>query len=54
MDNSFLPENYLLSTRMSEKLYFDFAQAMPLFDYHCHIPPAEISLNRRFENLTQI
>ena len=24
MDNSFLPENYLLSTRMSEKLYFEF------------------------------
>ena len=43
MDQSFLPENYLLSTRMSEKLYFEFAQAMPLFDYHCHIPPAEIA-----------
>ncbi len=54
MDNSFLPENYLLSTRMSEKLYFEFAQAMPLFDYHCHIPPADIADNRRFENLTQI
>ena len=54
MDKSFLPENFLLSTPTSEKLYFEFAQAMPLFDYHCHIPPADIAQNRRFENLTQI
>jgi len=54
MDNSFLPENFLLSTRTSEKLYFELAQALPLFDYHCHIPPAEIAANRRFENLTRI
>jgi glucuronate isomerase len=54
MDPSFLPENYLLSTRTSEKLYFEIAQALPLFDYHCHIPPAEIADNRRFENLTRI
>ena len=54
MDTSFLPENFLLSTPTSEKLYFEFAQALPLFDYHCHIPPADIAHNRRFENLTQI
>ena len=54
MDQSFLPENFLLSTPTSEKLYFEFAQPQPLFDYHCHIPPAEIAQNRRFENLTRI
>jgi glucuronate isomerase len=54
MDNAFLPENFLLSNRTSEKLYFEFAQPQPIFDYHCHIPPADIAGNRRFENLTQI
>jgi glucuronate isomerase len=54
MDQSFLPENFLLSNRTSERLYFEFAQAQPIFDYHCHIPPADIAGNRRFENLTQI
>ena len=54
MDKSFLSENFLLSTPTSEKLYFEFAQAMPLFDYHCHIPPADVAQNRRFENLTRI
>jgi glucuronate isomerase len=54
MDKSFLPENFLLSNPTSEKLYFEFAQAQPIFDYHCHIPPADIARNRQFENLTQI
>ena len=54
MDKTFLPENFLLSNSTSEKLYFEFAQAQPIFDYHCHIPPADIAGNRRFENLTQI
>src|SRR5580698_5347658 len=54
MHSSFLPENFLLSTATSEKLYFEIAQEMPLFDYHCHIPPADIAQNRRFVNLTQI
>jgi glucuronate isomerase len=54
MDKSFLPENFLLSNQTSEELYFEIAQAQPIFDYHCHIPPADIAGNRRFENLTQI
>ncbi|HEY0790431.1 MAG TPA: glucuronate isomerase [Chthoniobacterales bacterium] len=54
MDLQFLPENFLLSTPTSEKLYFEFAQQPPIFDYHCHIPPAQIAENKRFENLTQI
>ncbi|MBV9998294.1 MAG: glucuronate isomerase [Verrucomicrobia bacterium] len=54
MDKPFLPENFLLSTSTSEKLYFEIAQSLPIFDYHCHIPPADVAGNRRFENLTQI
>src|SRR5215831_10920681 len=54
MDTPFLPENFLLSNRTAEKLYFEFAQAQPIFDYHCHLPPADITGNRRFENLTRI
>jgi glucuronate isomerase len=54
MEPQFLPENFLLSNPTSERLYFEFAQGLPLFDYHCHIPPADIAQDRRFENLTQI
>ena len=54
MKDQFLSRNFLLTTPTSEKLYFEFAQDLPIFDYHCHIPPAEIAQNRRFENLTRI
>jgi len=54
MKNQFLSDNFLLSTPISEKLYFQFAHDLPIFDYHSHIPPAEIAHNRRFENLTRI
>jgi glucuronate isomerase len=52
--NRFLSENFLLSIRTSEKLYLQFAQDLPIFDYHCHISPADIAQNKRYENLTQI
>jgi Glucuronate isomerase len=41
MGKDFLPENFLLSTPASEKLYFEFAKDLPIFDYHCHIPPGD-------------
>jgi glucuronate isomerase len=51
---AFLPENYLLSNDCARGLYFDHAVGQPIFDYHCHLPPAEISGNRQFENLSKI
>lgn len=49
----FLDENFLLTTSTAEKLYHDFAKKMPVIDYHCHLPPAQIAADLQFENLTQ-
>jgi glucuronate isomerase len=49
----FIPENFLLKTRAARRLYFDFARDMPIFDYHCHLPAADIAANRGFDNLAQ-
>jgi glucuronate isomerase len=54
VDNRVLGENFLLSNPTAERLYFEFAQPQPIFDYHCYIPPADIAGNRCFENLTRI
>lgn len=51
---SFLDENFLLHNDIARKLYHDFASDLPIYDYHCHLPPAEIAANRRFENLYEI
>jgi glucuronate isomerase len=50
----FLPDDFLLTTRWARTLYFEHAIHQPIFDYHCHLPPAEIAANRRFENLYQV
>jgi len=51
---SFLSENFLLQTESAERLYHEFAADMPIFDYHCHLPVADIADNRKFDNLTAI
>lgn len=49
----FLDEHFLLSTATSRKLYHDYAKEMPVIDYHCHLPPAQIAADTSFENITQ-
>ncbi|WP_294962690.1 glucuronate isomerase [uncultured Gilliamella sp.] len=51
---SFLDDNFLLQTQTAQKLYFDYAQAQPIYDYHCHLPVKDIADNKNFSNLTEI
>ncbi len=50
----FMDKDFLLSTETARQLYHDFAEKMPVLDYHCHINPREIAEDRRFENITQV
>jgi glucuronate isomerase len=50
----FLDENFLLQSETAKKLYHDFAEKMPIIDYHCHLPVEQIANDINFENLTQI
>ncbi|MBC7948812.1 MAG: glucuronate isomerase [Chitinophagaceae bacterium] len=50
----FLDENFLLKTKTAQRLYHDFAKAMPIIDYHCHLPPQQIAEDMQFKNLTQV
>lgn len=50
----FMDENFLLSTPTAQKLYHDYAEKMPIVDYHCHINPKEIAEDRQFDNITQV
>ena len=50
----FLNENFLLSTEIARKLYFDYAKDMPIIDYHCHVPPKQIYENTHFKNITEL
>lgn len=52
--SSFIHDNFLLQTKTAQELYHGHAAKMPIFDYHCHIPPQDIAIDRQFANLTQI
>lgn len=50
----FINDDFMLETRQARKLYHDFAANLPIIDYHCHLPPAEIAADKRWQNITQI
>ena len=48
----FMDKDFLLSTPIAQKLYHEYAENMPIIDYHCHLDPKEIYEDRQFENIT--
>ncbi len=50
----FMDEDFLLDTPTASKLYHDYAEKMPILDYHCHISPKEIAEDRKFDNIAQV
>ena len=50
----FMGKNFLLSTETAKELFHEYAEHMPIIDYHCHINPREIAEDRKFENITQV
>ncbi|MDY6913129.1 MAG: glucuronate isomerase [Planctomycetota bacterium] len=54
MAHGFLSEDFLLRTETARRLYHEHAGRMPIYDYHCHLPPAQIAEDKQFDNLTQV
>ncbi|MEI6584093.1 MAG: glucuronate isomerase, partial [Chitinophagia bacterium] len=50
----FLDADFLLSNSFAKELYHDYAAQMPIIDYHNHLSPQDIALNKPFENITQV
>ena len=47
-------QDFILETPTAQHLFHDYAEKMPLADYHCHLNPQEIWENRRFNNLAEV
>jgi len=54
MSPEFMSDDFLLQTQTARVLYHEHAAKMPIYDYHCHLPVADIAADRQFETLTQI
>ncbi len=51
---TFMGPDFLLKTPTARRLYHEYAEKLPIYDYHCHINPQEIWENKRYENITQV
>ena len=50
----FMDKDFLLSTETARHLFHDYAEGLPIIDYHCHLSPQEIAEDAKFENITQV
>ncbi|MDO5614552.1 MAG: glucuronate isomerase [Cruoricaptor ignavus] len=50
----FITDNFLLTNKFSEELYFNYAEKQPIIDYHCHLSPKDIAEDRVFENISKV
>ncbi|TFG62021.1 MAG: glucuronate isomerase [Spirochaetales bacterium] len=50
----FLDDDFLLETEPARELFHGYAEDLPIFDFHSHLPAEQIAKNTRFRNLAQI
>ena len=50
----FIHPNFALEGDTAQKLYHDYAENLPIVDFHCHLSPQLIANNHRFDSLGQI
>jgi glucuronate isomerase len=51
---AFIHDGFLLETDVAADLFHRFAEAMPVIDYHCHLPVEHIARDHRFRSITEI
>ncbi len=50
----FLGRDFLLNSPAAEKLYYNYAEKMPIYDFHCHLNPKEIYEDKQYRSLTEV
>ncbi|KRO29165.1 glucuronate isomerase [Lactiplantibacillus fabifermentans] len=49
-----LNDDFLLGNATAKTLFHDYAEGMPIIDFHCHLNPQEIYENKNYPNITRI
>jgi len=52
-ETSFIHDDFLLETDAARNLFHTYAKSLPIIDYHCHLPPAEIAQNHQFTDIAE-
>ena len=51
---SYIDRNFLLENESACKLYFSYAEKLPIYDYHCHLSEQRIYDNTPFKDIYEI
>jgi glucuronate isomerase len=51
---TFIHDDFLLQNESAVTLYHNYAAVMPIIDYHCHLPPAEVANDKSWDNMSQV
>ena len=51
---AFMDKDFLLDTDSAKMLFHEFAENMPICDYHCHLSPKEIFENKAPKSITEL
>lgn len=51
---AFMDKDFMLNTETAKHMFHDYAESLPIIDYHCHISPKEIYEDRRYNNIAEV
>ena len=52
--DSFINEDFLLTTHISRQLYHEIAENLPVIDFHNHLDPQKLAENHKFADLAEL
>jgi glucuronate isomerase len=50
----FIHPEFLLENKTGSRLYHEYSENKPVIDFHCHLSPEMIAMDRQFRDLSQI
>ena len=54
MTSGFINDNFILQNDTARTLYHDYAEKLPIIDFHNHLNPREIFEDISYDNLTEV
>lgn len=51
---SFIHGDFMLGNETGRRLFHNYAEKMPIIDYHCHLDPKIIAEDHQFRNITEL
>ncbi len=50
----YITDDFLLSNKAARRLYHEYAEPLPIVDYHCHLNPTLIAADHRFDDICEL